>query len=120
MEESVSGAENEVVRLDERRHSCIADRLRGPDMGDEIDRIREIISNPTEDGLAELKRLLRDKTTPGLVQVEAANAILQIGFGPPSPEANEELAVWAEAAGIDMEKLSKEAADVLAKLRSKH
>jgi hypothetical protein len=87
---------------------------------DDIHRIHEIISHPTEDGIEELVHLVRDKTTPDLVKVEAANAVLHIAFGPSSPEANEELAVWAEAAGIDMEKLHKEATDILAELRSKH
>jgi hypothetical protein len=43
---------------------------------------------------------------------------LEIGFGPPSKEANEELAVWAEAAGLDMDGLATKAKEILAQLKS--
>jgi hypothetical protein len=49
--------------------------------------------------------------------MEASVAIMHIAFGPPSPEANEELAVWLEAAGVDVDKMRKEVAETLATLR---
>jgi hypothetical protein len=46
--------------------------------------------------------------------------VLRIAFGPPSAEANEELAVRLEAAGVDIDELRKELAETLAELRSKN
>jgi hypothetical protein len=54
------------------------------------------------------------------VKVEAASAILEIGFGRPSKEANEELAVWAEAAGLDIDGLFRKAKEILAELKSRN
>jgi hypothetical protein len=54
------------------------------------------------------------------VRVEAASAILEIGFGPPSKEANEELAVWAEADGVDIDGLFRKAQEILAELKSRN
>jgi hypothetical protein len=54
------------------------------------------------------------------VKLEAASAILEIGFGPPSKEANEEVAVWAETAGLDVNELFEEARKILTKLKSKN
>jgi hypothetical protein len=67
-----------------------------------------------------LIRLFKDDTTSTSVKIEAGEAILHICFGPPSAEANEELAVWLEAAGVDIGKMRKEAAKSLAELRSKN
>jgi hypothetical protein len=87
---------------------------------DDLHRIQEIVSRPTEDGVDELIRLFTDDTTPISVKLEASHAIMDIAFGPPSPKANEELAVWLEAAGVDMDKLRRETAQALAELRSKN
>jgi hypothetical protein len=87
---------------------------------DDLHRIQEIVSRPTEDGVDELIRLFTEDTTPISVKLEASDAIMHIAFGPPSPKANEELAVWLEAAGVDMNKLRKEIAEAVAELRSKH
>jgi hypothetical protein len=54
------------------------------------------------------------------VALKAIAAVLEIGFGPPSKEANEELAVWGEAAGIDMDELAKKAAKALSDLKSRY
>jgi hypothetical protein len=83
----------------------------------DLSRIQEILSSPTEEGVEELIRLFRDDTTPISVRMEASVAIMHIAFGPPSPEANEELAVWLEAAGVDVDKMRKEVAETLATLR---
>ena len=48
------------------------------------------------------------------MKLEAAKAILEIGFGPPSKERNEELAVWAEADGVDIDGLSEMVKEKLA------
>jgi hypothetical protein len=54
------------------------------------------------------------------VKVEAASAVLETGFGPPSKEANEELAVRAEAAGLDIDGLFRKAKEILAELKSRN
>ena len=64
--------------------------------------------------------LFRDDTTPTSVRIDAADAILHVAFGPPSPEANEELAVWLEAAGVDVDKKRKEITRAVAALRSRN
>jgi hypothetical protein len=87
---------------------------------DDLHRIQEIAFRPTEDGVDELIRLFKDDATPISVKFEASDAMMHIAFGPPSPKANEELAVWLEAAGVDMNKLRKEIAEAVAELRSKH
>jgi hypothetical protein len=86
----------------------------------DLHRIKEIVSGPTEDGVDELMRLFTDDTTPISVKLEASDAVMHIAFGPPSPKANEELAVWLEAAGLDMDEMRKEIAKALVDLRSKH
>ena len=68
----------------------------------------------------ELIRLFRDDTTPTSVKIHAGDAILHVAFGPPSPEANEELAVWLEAAGVDIEKMRNERTRAVAALRSRN
>ena len=68
----------------------------------------------------ELIRLFRDDTTPTSVRIHAGDAILHVAFGPPSPEANEELAVWLEAAGVDVDKKRKEITRAVAALRSRN
>jgi hypothetical protein len=55
-----------------------------------------------------------------IVKLEAASAILEIGFGPPSKERNEELAGWAEAGGVDIDKLCRKAKEILTELKSKN
>ena len=82
--------------------------------------IQGVVSNPTEKSVDELIRLFRDDTTPTSVKIHAADAILHVAFGPPSPEANEELAVWLEAAGVDIDKLRKEITRAVAALRSRN
>jgi hypothetical protein len=82
--------------------------------------IQGIVSNPTEEGTDELIRLFRDDTTPTSVKIVAADAILHVAFGPPSPEANEELAVWLEAAGVDIDKMRKEITRAVAALCSRN
>jgi hypothetical protein len=49
-----------------------------------------------------------------------SNAILRMAFGPPSAEADEEVLVRLEAAGVDIDELRKELAETLAELRSKN
>jgi hypothetical protein len=82
--------------------------------------IQGIVSNPTEKGVDELIRLFQDDTTPTPVKIDAGDAILHIAFGPPSPEANEGLAVWLEAAGVDIDKMRKEITRAVAALRSRN
>jgi hypothetical protein len=54
------------------------------------------------------------------VRVEAAIAILHVVYGPPSPEANKELAVHLESQGVNVDELFREAAKAPAELRSRH
>jgi len=82
--------------------------------------IQGIVSNPTEEGVDELIRLFRDDTTPTSVKIHAGDAILHVAFGPPSREANGELAVWFEAAGGDIDKVRKEITRAIATLRSRN
>jgi hypothetical protein len=63
---------------------------------------------------------LMETSAFNMVKVEAASAILEIGFGPPSKEANEELAVWAEADGVDIDGLFRKAQEILAELKSRN
>jgi hypothetical protein len=83
---------------------------------DELRRIEEIVRNPTEEGIEELARLA--ESTSASLAVAAAKAILDIGFGPPGPESNEEFAVWAESEGVDLDELFRKSSEVLAKIRS--
>ena len=87
---------------------------------DDLPRIQDILLSPTEEGVEELIRLFSDDTTPIPVRMEAADAIMHIAFGPPSSEANAELAVWLEAAGVDVDKMRKEVAEAVANLRSRN
>jgi hypothetical protein len=54
------------------------------------------------------------------VKLEAAGAILEIGFGTPIKKANEELAVWAEADGLDIGELCKQVREKLTELKSRN
>jgi hypothetical protein len=85
---------------------------------DDLRRIKEILGNPSEDGIEELVSMTRTKAAS--VVIAAADAILHLGFGPPSRKANEELAVWLESAGVDLDEIVREAAKTIAKLHSKN
>jgi hypothetical protein len=86
---------------------------------EELQKIKAVIAKPTEEGVAQLLHLM-EASAFDRVKVEAAGAILEIGFGPPSKEANEELAVWAEADGLDIYGLFKKAREKLAELKSRN
>ena len=86
---------------------------------EELQKIGEFVAKPTEEGLEQLLHLM-ESSASGAVKVEAASAILEIGFGPPSKEANEELAVWAEADGLDIDGLFRKAKEILAELKSRN
>jgi hypothetical protein len=81
-------------------------------------KIEEIVRNPTAEGIEELARM-RDTASPS-VAVAAAKALLDLAFGPPGPESNEEFAVRLESEGIDPDEVFRKAAETLAKLRSQH
>jgi hypothetical protein len=68
---------------------------------EELQAIAEFVANPSEEGLERLQEI-RDYSKSEMAQLEACRAILLIGFGPQSKQANEELAVWVEAAGVDL------------------
>jgi hypothetical protein len=85
---------------------------------DDLRRIEEILRDPSEDGIEELVSMMRTKATS--VQIAAAKAVLHHGFGPPSRRANEELAVWLESAGVDVDEIVREMAERIGKLRSKN
>ena len=86
---------------------------------EERQKIKAVIAKPTEEGLEQLLHLARASTSDR-VKLEAASAILEMGFGPPGKEANEELAVWAEAAGLDIDEVSREAKEILTELKAKN
>jgi hypothetical protein len=86
---------------------------------EELQMIAEVVASPTLEGLERLIEI-RDYSKSQMAQVEAINAILEIGFGPPSREANEELAVYLEAAGIDLNEECKKAEKILSEIKSKH
>ena len=86
---------------------------------EELQKINAVIAKPTEEGVAQLLHLM-EASAFDRVKVEAAGAILEIGFGPPSKEANEELAVWAEADGLDIDGLFRKAKEILAELKSRN
>jgi hypothetical protein len=86
---------------------------------EELQKIKAFVAEPTEEGLEQLLHLM-DTSAFNRVKLEAASAILEIGFGPPSKERNEELAIWAEAAGVDIDELGRKAKEVLTELKSKN
>jgi hypothetical protein len=86
---------------------------------EELQKIKAVVAKPTEEGMEQLLHLMEASAFDG-VKVEAASAILEIGFGPPSKEANEELAVWAESAGLDIDGLFRKAKEILAELKSRN
>lgn len=86
---------------------------------EELQKIKAVVAKPTEKGMEQLLHLMEASAFDG-VKVEATSAILEIGFGPPSKEANEELAVWAEADGLDIDGLFKKAREILAELKSRN
>ena len=81
--------------------------------------IGEFVAKPREEGLEQLLHLMGASAFAS-VKLEAAKAILEKGFGPPSKEANEELAVWAEADGLDIDGLFRKAKEILAELKSRN
>jgi hypothetical protein len=86
---------------------------------EELQKIKAVVAKPTEEGMEQLLHLM-ETSAFNMVKVEAASAILEIGFGPPSKEANEELAVWAEADGVDIDGLFRKAQEILAELKSRN
>jgi putative heme iron utilization protein len=86
---------------------------------EELQKIKAVVAKPTEEGMEQLLHLI-DRSAFDSVKLEAASAILEIGFGRPSKEANEELAVWAEAAGLDIDGLFRKAKEKLTELKSKN
>jgi hypothetical protein len=78
---------------------------------EELQKIKAIVAKPTEEGVEQVLHLM-ETSAFDRVKAEAASAILEIGFGPPSKEANEEFAVWAEAAGVNIDGLFKEAKEL--------
>jgi hypothetical protein len=86
---------------------------------EELQKIKAVIAKPTEEGVEQVL-LLMETSAFDRVKAEAASAILEIGYGPPSKEANEELAVRAEAAGLDIDGLFKKAKEILAELKSRN
>jgi hypothetical protein len=86
---------------------------------EELQKIKAVVAEPTEEGAEQLVHLM-DSSAFNTVKLEAARAILELGFGPPSKEANEELAVWAEAAGLDMDGLATKAKEILAEFKSRN
>jgi putative heme iron utilization protein len=84
---------------------------------EELKKIKAVVAKPTEEGAEQLVHLM-ETSAFNSVKVEAVSAIFALGFGPPSKKANEELAVWAEAAGADMDELGRKAKEVLAKFKS--
>jgi putative heme iron utilization protein len=86
---------------------------------EEIQKIKAVVAKPTEEGAEQLVHLM-ETSAFNSVKLEAVSAILEIGFGPPSKEANEELAVWVEAPGLDIDELVKKAEEILAELKSRN
>ena len=86
---------------------------------EELQKIKAVVAKPTEEGVEQLLHLMKTSAF-NMVKVEAASAILEIGFGPPSKEANDELAVWAEADGVDIDGLFRKAQEILAELKSRN
>jgi hypothetical protein len=86
---------------------------------EELKRIKAVVAKPTEEGAEQLLDLM-ETSAFYMVKAEAANAILEMRFGPPSKEANEELAVWLEAAGVDMDGLATKAKEIMAEFKSRN
>jgi hypothetical protein len=86
---------------------------------EELQAIAEIVANPSEEGFERLQEI-RDYSRSEMAQLEACRAILLIGFGPPSKEANEELAVYVEAAGVDLDEFHRDLAEAASEIKSKH
>jgi hypothetical protein len=86
---------------------------------EELQTIAAIVADPTLEGLERLIEI-RDFSKSEMAVLEAIDAMMLIGFGPPSKEANEELAVYTEAAGIDLNELCKETEKVRSDIKSRH
>jgi hypothetical protein len=82
---------------------------------DELQQIAEIAARPTEDGFDQLMHIERDSKSYA-TKLKAVHVIFDILFGPITDQPNEEFAVWAEAAGVDFDKLRER----FAEFRSKH
>jgi hypothetical protein len=87
---------------------------------EELQAIAEIVANPSEEGFERLQEIMRGYSGSEMARLEACHAILLIGFGPPSKEASEELAVWLEAAGVDLDAFHRELAEAASEIKSKH
>jgi hypothetical protein len=86
---------------------------------EELQKIKAVVAKPTEEGVEQLLHLM-ERSAFDSVKVEAASAILEIGFGPSGKEANEEFAVRAEADGVDIDGLFRKAKEILAELKSRN
>jgi hypothetical protein len=86
---------------------------------DDLTRIEAILHDPTQEGIEELAAIMRENES-WKVKIAAADALLHLSYGPPSPAANEALAIDLESQDIDTDDLFREATTALEKLRSRH